>query len=461
MRRPQSLRTQLLLRLAFPMVFFVILDAGVSYYVALHYANLAYDRWLLDSARSLAQEVKAQKGRLTLELPPTALEIFAWDDVDKTFFKIESSRVGFMAGDTLVPSPPDLAAVREQPSYFDSVIRAQKVRVVSMLVAPKDSADEVVVQVAETLNKRRGMTVEILLAVLLPQLLLVLVGGAHVWVGINRGLRPLSALTHEIAQRSPRDLTPIPDTRVPLEVRTLTHTINELLARLAATIETQQRFIANAAHQLRTPLAGLKVQAERALREQELAAVHPALDQIQACANRASRLSTQLLVLARSETAMDGLHNIAAVDLSEMARAVAMDWVPRALQQRMEIGFAAPKRPVWVQGDETLLRELLNNLLDNAVRYGGAAGQISVSLRDAPSPRLRVDDGGPGIPEQEREKIFERFYRVPGSSGDGCGLGLAIVKEIADLHRARVRIGARPGATGTRIEIRFPLSARG
>jgi two-component system sensor histidine kinase TctE len=460
MRKFESLRSQLLLRLTLPLIFVVVLDTAVSYYVALHYANKAYDRWLLDSARSLAQEVKAQKGKVTFELPPTALEIFRWDEVDKTFFKIQSRRIGFMAGDRAVPDPPDPALARDQPYYFDSQIQGKKVRAVAMLMAPTDSSEEVLVEVAETLNKRRSMMQDILLAVVSPQVLLVLVTGLHIWRGVNRGLRPLHDLTREIAQRSPEDLAPMPDSHVPLEVRSLIHTINELLERLASAIAAQQRLIENAAHQLRTPLAGLKVQADRALRADDFAAMQPALLQIKHCADRVSHLSTQLLVLARSESSLNVVQRFVPVDLCRLARETCMDWVPKALERDIELSFDGPCESAWVPGDENLLRELLNNLLDNAIRYGRKHGQITVDLRVEPVLLLAVDDDGPGIPEPERDRIFERFYRIPGSPGDGCGLGLAIVKEIAELHSAGIAI--RPGRSGrgSRIEVVFERSDR-
>lgn len=454
---PHSLRTQLLARLALPMALFVVIDAAVSYFVALHFANLAYDRWLLDSARSLAQEVKAQKGKVTFELPPTALEVFQWDDLDKTFFKIESTHLGFMAGDATLPAPPHPMTEEDtQPIYFDSLMRGQRVRVVSMVIEPKGSPEQVVVQVAETLNKRRGMMTEILLAVVAPQILLLLLGGVHVWIGINRGLDPLRALTREIAQRSPRDLAPIPDQHVPTEVRTLTHTINELLGRLAAAIATQHRFIANAAHQFRTPLAGLKVQVERVLREPHSGSLDPALLQIQHCTDRISRLTTQLLALARSENGPDDQH-FRLVDLVPLSREACMEWADKALQRQIDLAFEPPGTPVTAMGDARLLHELLVNLLDNAVRYGRPSGHIIVSLSAMPVPTLSVEDDGPGIPPEEEERIFERFYRIPGSSGEGCGLGLAIVKEIVDLHGARIRVAQASEIGGTRLTIRFPV----
>jgi two-component system sensor histidine kinase TctE len=455
MRKPQSLRAQLLLRLTLPLMAVVVLDAAVSYWVALHYTDLAYDRWLQDSAKSLAQEVKAQKDRVTFDLPPIAAEVFRWDAIDKTFFKVESRAAGFMAGDRGLPSPAIDALDKEQAYFSDGEIQGNRVRVVSVLIAPTASADEVLVSVAETLNKRRGMMNEILLAVLLPQLLLVFVTGLHIWRGVDQGLAPLRDITRLIARRSARELTPIPDSGVPLEVRSLTHTINALLRSLASALSAQRRFIENAAHQLRTPLAGLKLQAERALRADDLEAMRPALAHIKNAADRVAHLSAQLLTLARSESSLQGEREFRRVDLGALARECCMDWAPKALERGMELGFEAPDETLSVMGDETLLREAIGNLLDNAVRYGGEGGQIAVKLIALPGPTLIVEDDGPGIRNGEADKAFERFYRIPGSPGEGCGLGLAIVKEIAELHQAQARIGAGRCGRGARVELAF------
>jgi two-component system sensor histidine kinase TctE len=453
--KPHSLRTQLLLRLTLPLAFVVMLDAAVSYFVALHYADMAYDRWLLDSARSLAQQVKGQKDKITFDLPPIAVEMFRWDDMDKTFFKVESLGGGFMAGDKALPSPSIPPEERDLPYFSDGEIGGKPIRIVSVLTVPTAASGEVLVSVAETLNKRRGMMSEILLAVVLPQILLVLVTGIHIWTGVNRGLHPLRNLARIIAGRSARDLDPIPDTDVPLEVRSLTHTINELLQRLAASMATQRRFIENAAHQLRTPLAGLKIQAERALRAQDPETMRPALIHIKNSADRVAHLSTQLLVLARSEAVMQDRREFTPVDLCALVRECCMDWVPKALERNMELELRAPDEAIFIAGNALLLRELLNNLLDNALRYGKSGGQVAVKLDGPPRTALIVDDDGPGIQPTEAGKVIERFYRIPGSPGDGCGLGLAIVKEIADLHGARLHISHSCFDSGTRIEIAF------
>ncbi len=193
---------------------------------------------------------------------------------------------------------------------------------------------------------------------------------------------------------------------------------------------------------------------ERALREQDLPAMKPALMQIQGCADRMSHLTTQLLILARSEP-IDGDYELRSGNLCKLAKETCMDWVPKALQRHMELSFEGSKRALTVRGDEVLLRELLANLLDNAICYGHDQGNIIVKVESYPSPRLSVEDDGSGIPELELDKVFERFYRIPGSPGDGCGLGLAIVKEISDLHKARLELSRVSAAGGTRVELVF------
>lgn len=455
MNKPKSLRAQLLSKLTLPLLFVVILDAAASYYVATHFTNQAYDRWLLDSAKSLVQEVKAQQDHVTFELPPIAVEVFRWDDMDETFYKVESQKTGFMAGDEGLPSPTISELNKDQPSFFDGEIDDQPVRVVSVLTVPKTSTEQVIVSVAETVNKRRNMMSELLIAVILPQILLVLITGFHIWTGVNRGLSPLNDLARMIARRSAKEFDPIADAGVPLEVRSLTNTINALMERLGSTLITQQRFIENAAHQLRTPLAGLKLQAERALSADNPESMRLALTHIKNSTNRLAHLNTQLLVLARSESISHSAPELRRIDLTGLVRECCMDWVPRALERKIELGFDAPEIVIQVNGDNVLLRELLGNLLDNAISYGKAGGHISVSIESAPHAKLIVEDDGPGMPVSEHDKIFERFYRVPGSPGDGCGLGLAIVKEIADLHAAQITIGSGSAERGTRIEIDF------
>ena len=448
-----SLKQTILRRLIIPLIFFVALETVLSYFVTLHYVDKTYDRWLLDSARSLAQEIKIKQADVSVELPVAALEIFKWDDLDNTYFKINSTAKGLIAGDSFVPE----ALSTENwlsPVFFAAEIHGQPVRVVSMGVKKAGTVDRFFVHVAETINKRKAMMIDILLADLLPQLVLVLLACLYLLSGLKRGLKPLQVLARQISKRSPRDLSPIEDAHVFAEVRTLTDTINGLLYSLAEAITAQQRFVANAAHQLRTPLAGLVLQAERAFREQDLAAIKPAIAQMQQCAERLSHTITQLLVLAKSGP-IPGMHELKPLNLSEVVKSTCMDWAPKALQRPMELSLDCTEPEIMILGDSVLLRELLANLLDNAIAYGHPNGTIQVKLSRRPCPCMTVEDDGPGIPEREKNKIFERFYRLSDSPGQGCGLGLAIVKEIADLHKARIEL-TRDNSVGiTRIAVKF------
>jgi two-component system sensor histidine kinase TctE len=454
MNKNRSLKGDMLFRLIIPLILFVIFDGILSYFVTLHYVDEAYDRWLLDSARSLIQEIKVRDGKLSIELPEAALEIFKWDEGDKTYFKITSSTNEMLAGDPSVPEPNILQIDSSKPTFFNDKMYGEAVRVVSMLITIDAPSTNAYIHVAETLNKRRAMMIDTLLADVIPQIILILLTSIYLLTGLTKGLKPLHLLANKISQRSSRDLSPIPEQLVFLEVRTLTNTINDLLEAHTQAIANQQRFIANAAHQLRTPLAGLKLQAERALREKDLSAMKPALQQIQNSADRMSHLTSQLLVLAKSEL-ISGAYKLAPVNLHQLAKHVCMEWVPKAISKGIQLDFESLDEELHVQGDEVLLRELLVNLLDNAINYGHKNGQIIVKLTCNPTPCLTVEDDGTGIPEVELNKIFERFYRIPGSAGNGCGLGLAIVKEIADLHNAQVQLRKSKFKSGTRIDLIF------
>ena len=454
MNKNRSLKAEMLFRLIIPLILFVILDGILSYFVTLHYVDEAYDRWLLDSAESLIQEIKVREGKVSIDLPDAALEIFKWDEGDKTYFKITSSINEVLAGDQSVPEPKKLKTDWSKPIFFNDKMYGESVRIVSMLITIDASSTKAYIHVAETLNKRRAMMIDTLLADVIPQIILILLTSIYLLTGLTKGLKPLHLLANKIAQRSSRDLSPIPEQLVFLEVRTLTNTINDLLEAHTQAIANQQRFIANAAHQLRTPLAGLKLQAERALREKDIAAMKPALQQIQNSADRMSHLTTQLLVLAKSEL-INGTYELVPVNLHQLAKHVCMEWVPKALNKGMKLAFESLDDELYVQGDEVLLRELLINLIDNAMNYSGINGNIIVKLNSNPRPCLTVEDDGVGIPESETNKIFERFYRIPSSTGNGCGLGLAIVKEIADLHNARIQLKKSEFKSGTRIDLIF------
>jgi two-component system sensor histidine kinase TctE len=328
-----------------------------------------------------------------------------------------------------------------------------EIRVAYMFAQVPGMRGAVLVQVAESDNKRRRLASEIIGDVLAAQFFIVPIALLFVWLGLSRGVEPLHELQAGIRARAPDDLSPIDEANVPEEVRPLVRAFNELIARLDASLRAQSRFVSDAAHQMRTPLAGLKMQAEIAMRQRDPVNLQHAMRQIVASADRASHLVTQLLALARAD--VDAPRPLEPNDLDALARDVARDWVLRAQEREIDLGYEPPAAPAWVQGERLLLRELLNNLIDNALRYSRPGGRVTVRVTGGAEAALEVEDEGIGIPEGERELVFERFYRVLGTDTEGSGLGLAIVRGIATLHGAQVALFPNPRGRGTLARVVF------
>jgi two-component system sensor histidine kinase TctE len=330
-----------------------------------------------------------------------------------------------------------------------------------------DEIPPVLVQVAETLDRRTRLANEIIKGVIFPQFMILPVAVLLVWFGLSRGLAPLQALQRRIRGRSPDDLSPIDPRGAPEEIAPLVDAFNELLDRLGASVNAQKRFIADAAHQLKTPLAGLRTQSELALRERDATELRRSLEQIARGSQRAAHLVSQLLSLARTENLRETA-TLEPLDLEPLMRDVVTEWVPVALERGIDLGFESVDEPGDARariagppllGHPLLLRELAKNLLDNALRYTPRGGTVTARVVSGTSDvRLEVEDSGPGIPEAERELVFERFYRVLGTGVDGSGLGLPIVREIVELHGATVRVEpAHPESkpTGARFTVAF------
>ncbi|MCC6656772.1 MAG: hypothetical protein IT512_01160, partial [Rhodocyclaceae bacterium] len=278
-----------------------------------------------------------------------------------------------------------------------------------------------------------------------------------VWLAVGAGLAPLAGVAREVARRDPDNLAPLDPGRSPREVLPLVAALNALFGRLKDSLEQERRFTADAAHELRTPLAAVKTQAQVALGATGEAERSRALANVVAGTDRASRLVEQLLVLARLDP-QTALPTGQPVDLHELARQGVAELAPAAAAKGVEMGLA-PGEATPVAGDAVLLAVLLRNLLDNAVRYTPSGGEVEVSVgRTSGGASLAVVDSGPGIPEAERGKVCERFHRLLGSGEDGSGLGLSIVRRIADLHRATVVLGEGPGGRGLRVEVTFPAA---
>jgi len=443
----------MLLRLAAVLAVLLGLDGVVSYLTALHFANLVYDRWLIDSTRSLAQAVRPEHGRIQFDVPRVALEIFQFDEVDETYFKVSSRGQGFIAGERALPDGAPIATGGLRLTYTS--LNGERVRLVSTSLSPGSAGDPVTVSVAETLKKRSTLAEEILLGMAAPQTALLGIAALLAWLGVSRGLKPLTDLAAQIEARGQSNLAPVPLGGMPRETRVLAARINHLLGHLDRTLRAQKRFVADAAHQLRTPLAAVLLHAEAAERAPDMPGAREALRALHRSVERAARLSQQLLALARTDPEASLAMQMGPVDLVALARRTGEEWIPRALARDIDFGLVVPEEPVIVHGDERLLGELLSNLIDNALRYGNASGHVTVRVEAATRPALSVQDDGPGIPLQERAKIFERFYRLPGASGEGCGLGLAIVEEIANLHRCEVELTTGSDNRGSRFTVHF------
>ena len=460
-----TLRRQLIAWLAVPLVVLWSVSTVVDYDIAKRFVNLAYDRALLEAAQDIGRQVRQVDGRIYVDLPEVAQQILLTRESGRIYYLVTGPEQEFITGEPDLPRPPaEPEDVSDRVRYYDDEYQGLLIRAVVLRVpvGPGTGRGAVAIQVAERLTARDEFARQIMLRMVLPQGLLIVLAGLAVWYGVGRGLAPLSSLRREIQSRSHRDLSALSETEAPQEVQPLIHAMNDLLQRLGGALEAQQRFIADAAHQLRTPVAGLKTQTELALRQAPSGDAQATLKQLHTATVQTTRLVNQLLSLARAEPGAGRPRNPEPVDLVVLARDTATEWVPRALERNIDLGFESPLPGARIEGDPFLLREMLGNLLDNAVRYTQPGGQVTVRvIADGDNYVLSVEDNGPGIPEAERARVFERFYRVLGTGTDGAGLGLAIVREIALAHGARADLVGGLHSTGTLVRIVFSDAAKG
>jgi two-component system, OmpR family, sensor histidine kinase TctE len=451
MRTERSVRSRLLIWLLAPLGLVLAAAAVLAYSTALGLATDAYDRSLLDPALAMAQALKVTDSGVALDMSREALEALRVDTSDRLFFSVSQGRRLIVGPDTL-PPPPAQPAVGT-PVFYDTDYHGEPVRVAA--IAVDSPAGPVVVQAAETLVKRNRLVQHVLAAYGVLGTVIIAVALAAVWIGVARGLAPLKELRGELATRSHRDLRPVAEQQAPEEVRPLVRELNELLHRLAVSMELQQQFVADAAHQLRTPLAALQAQVEAARGEPLSPALARTVEQLHAATRRAAHLSRQLLTLAAVDPSAERPYSPQRADLGELLQRDVSDWLARADTRRIDLGFEFAAAPV--QGEPELIVEAASNLLDNALTYTPQGGVVTLRTgrRDGVC-YLEVEDDGPGIPEAERAHVFERFHRVKGTPGQGAGLGLAIVREIAHRHGASVALGAGAGGRGARVSLSFP-----
>jgi two-component system sensor histidine kinase TctE len=447
------LRRRVFLLLLAPIVLLLIGSIATDLHTALAPANAAYDKALADAALAVAAHVQVRDGRPMVELSPEAEALLRTSAEDTVYYAVFDADGRLTAGDSGLDPPRPRGG---NPTFYDGDYHGTPVRVVS-LRATTPAGDAVVVKVAETTNNRQRLARRATGTIALSNFLLIAATLVLVYLGVRSGLSPLERIRAEIAARSPRDLHPLEEAYAPTEVRPLVDAINRLLGLLREAAAAQDRFLANAAHQLRTPLAGLQAQMDLIAREPLSGDGRTRLSHARDAIRRTAHLAHQLLSLARADPLSSLSKEFREIDLQALATESASSNLDAAIAKEQDLGFEL--QPAAVRGVDWLVREMLANMIENAINYCPRGAHITV--RCGVSDRhsfLEVEDNGPGIPESERAKVRERFYRMPGTQGAGTGLGLAIVNEIATLHGAQLEIGAGIGGSGTRVAVRFPAA---
>ena len=454
-----TIRRRLLLTLLGPLS--LLLSAGIAfdYTTVLAPLRAAFDQALIKQALALAAQLHPRAdGTIQFELSPQAVEVLRADKDDAVYYQVLGPQGELLGGDAGLPQA---ASSAENPVFSDGMFNGENIRAASYRVAT--SSGDVTITVAETRLKRQYARRRMLATIIagdIAQLAGIL---ALVWFGVRIGLRPLLALRAQIDSRSARDLAALDEGQVPAEVRPLTGALNRLFATVRATAQGQLQFLANAAHQLRTPMAGLQTQIELMLHEPSAAPLREQLRGMLASTRRLAHTSNQLLALARAEPTAAVVADFRDLDLRELAEESVAAQFDLALRRHIDLGLEAESAQV--TGSAWLLRELLANLVDNALSYTPADGRVTVrsglTPTAPPMPFLEVEDDGPGIAPDQRTRVIGRFYRAPGTSGEGCGLGLAIVDEIARRHHAQLDIVSGAHDRGTCVRVTFPAAANG
>jgi len=449
-RSTRWLKVDLLLRLMLPLLVIVAAAAGFGTYTAHQLTARVYDRWLIDAARSLAAQVRFEQGTAALDLPPIAESILLFDDKDRIYFSVTQGE-RLIAGSAAIP----LVGANEfrlgEGAAYDSNFDGRPVRVARVTLDP-GAAPAVTVQVAETGLKREHSAQE-LVAIMWPMLALVVAAGLSIVLAVRGAVRPLQAIAARWNERSHVSLQPIGEDGVPRELLPFTAALNDLLARIRGLLARERQFAVIAAHQLRTPLAGLQLGLARAAKAADIEQARAVIGELSQVTERTTRIVQQLLALGRIDAEHRGDMNFVGCDLVAVAEDIGSTYADQALAKNVDLELVATERPVSARVVPDLIGEALANLLDNALCYTPSGGRIVVEVHAHPAT-IRVSDSGPGIAEDEREAVFDRLVRGRTARGDGSGLGLAIVREIADLHHAGVAL-ADSAWGGTSVTIEF------
>lgn len=458
--RSVSLRRRVAVWLLPSLLVLLLINAVLSYLGALAAVNRAYDRSLTASIQSIAEQVHSLEGTISVNVPYSAFEVFDEGMQERIFYAVLGPNGSLVTGyDDLVP--PDGLADDGPLRIFDSQYRGEGVRVGAIKKRLYDPAleggDAATIVFAETTESRVTLARELFFDSLRRQLLLVVLGAVVLVFVMTSAFRPLLELREAIRRRDEEDLTPIVADGAPSEVRPLIDAINHHTERLSGMLAARRRFLADAAHQIRTPLAVLSTQAEYGLRLDDLTEIRHAFKSQLGTIRSTRRMADQMLALSHAESVDRSVEGLQAVDVSRLAREVAGELVPVALRKRIDLAFEDGGEAV-VAGNLQMLRELTANLLDNAIRYSPPDTQVVIATGVTPDRvALCVSDQGPGIPPAERGKVFQRFYRILGQDkAPGSGLGLAIVREIVLAHGGSITLDAGADGRGLMVLVEFP-----
>jgi two-component system sensor histidine kinase TctE len=443
-----SISRQLILWLAVPLMLLALCGALVHYFNSVAPGVISSDRRLKEAANALMAHVLIANGRVTVD---TGIEIKPpLPAPDSIKYALRDTQGRLLAGDPQLP----VAAVSSDSSQMFAMAQVDHRSLRTLVTRFDTRAGVMFITVADTRAAVEPAARFGFMSTLLWDFVQLDVTLVLVWVGIQLGLRPVRRLRDEIAERSPLDLRPIVESSVPREIAPVVVTLNRLFTMLRAAVQSQQQFIANTAHQLRTPITGMQAQLDVLVGEPAAQPIRNRLLTLQEGIRQLAHSANQLLTLARADPAANVAAKNQPVDLQAIVGEVAAKFFDRALQANIDLGIDA--QPATVHADPSLLDDLLSNLVDNALKYT-PAGSVTVSAgMQNGRPFLAVEDTGAGIPEADRQRVRQRFYRLPNSPGHGSGLGLAIVEEIARLYGASVSIGSGAKDAGTKIVVLFP-----
>ncbi|MEP7056195.1 MAG: sensor histidine kinase N-terminal domain-containing protein [Caldimonas sp.] len=451
-----GLRRDLALRLMLPMLALVAAAGLIGAYTAQRLVDQVFDRWLLDSVHSLAAQVRDVESRASIDLPPSAAAMLAFDEIDRTSFNVTQGE-RLIVGDAGLPDRGRREVSYPNGRAFDARIGEHDVRVAAVDLCATCPV-RTTARVAETTLKRERARRDIL-GMLLPLLMLLGVAAVTIVFALQRTIVPLERIAAHWNEQSSVSLRPIGTDGVPRELLPFATALNQLLTRIRAMLMRERQFAATAAHQLRTPLAGLQLGLARAADAPDLATAHAVIVDLNAATQRTGRLIQQLLSLGRLDPEVRGDLSFEPTDLVVLAQAVGATYVELALMRSIALELSAPDQPLEVEVQPELIGEAIGNLVDNALRHTPPNGQIVIEFgRDPPS--VRVDDSGPGLDPDIGPRAFERFVRGKNAGGEGSGLGLSIVREIMVLHGGDVEIG-RSALGGASVTLRFASAAVG